>query len=97
MTQDDIKRLKHEIRFERRWQERAQLILRYHLYQCGERSDKRNNKWRISDTAGELDLSIGAVSENIHLARAIRTNPELKLKTRDEALTILRKLKNGTE
>jgi hypothetical protein len=91
---NDIKK----IREERRWYERARLILEYHNLQCrnfGE--NKRHNKWKVSDTANNLDMSVGAVSEAIALAKSFNSHPELKLKTREEALTILKKFKNGVD
>jgi len=90
---DDIRK----IREERRWYERARFILDYHTTKGKDKSGKRNDKWKVSDTAQKLGLSIGAVSEAIHLARAIKTNPDLRLKTREEALTILRTIKNGDD
>lgn len=84
------------IREERRWFERSQKILEYHNLQSSNRvNNTRNNKWKVSDTARELDMSVGAISEAIQLARAIRSRPDLRLKTREDALRILRESRNG--
>lgn len=42
----------------------------FHKEECSKRSDKRNDKWRISDTAKILGYSVGYVSESIKLAQS---------------------------
>lgn len=48
---------------------------------------QRRNKWTITDTAKYFHCSIGLVSENLKIARALHQNNELvELLTRKEAL-----------
>lgn len=86
--------LKKTIQNERRWYLKCLAILTYHTFQQTQRLDKRNHKWRVSDTARELDMSIGAVSEALKLAKAIGKDTTMRLLTREEALNKLRELKD---
>jgi len=79
---------KSDIHKESDWLRKCSLIFLFH----GERSmgTKRPNKWKLLDTANELDYSVGFVSESIFLAKNIPLVD--KCKTRDEALSLLRRL-----
>ena len=56
-------------------------------------SKKRDKKkWRIRDTANMLKLSLGAVSEDLQLARAITNDRLEKCTSRNQALKRLREL-----
>lgn len=83
--------LKTQIQNERRWYLKSLGILTFHTLMQASKTDKRNFKWRIGDTAKELDLSIGYVSESLKLAKAIGKDESLKFVTRDEALSRLKK------
>jgi len=87
-------RLKEEIKSERRWNMKCLAIFTYHTLMCATRENKRTYKWRVEDTASDLQLSIGFISESIKLAKALGTDDKLKFMSRDEAL---KKLRNGHE
>lgn len=53
-------------------------------------SGVRKDKWRVEDTARELNLSVGFISESIKLAKALEKNDNLKYFTRENALHHLR-------
>jgi hypothetical protein len=69
------------------WQEKAVLISLYHTAMC-----VKYPTWVIKDTASHFEISIGLVSENIRLAKAI-DGPDgpkiLKCKTREEGLKFI--------
>jgi hypothetical protein len=72
------------------WHRKVCLIHLYHSHQL--LHDKR---WTLINTAVYFGVSIGLVSENIKLAKAIDTRPELmKCDSRQKALNVLEK-KNG--
>lgn len=70
----------------RRWQEKAVLISLYHTAM-----GLRYPSWTLSDTAQHFGVSIGLVSENIKLAKAIDVpNSKLmQIETREKALRYL--------
>lgn len=88
----NVDRLKEEIKKERRWNMRCLAILAFHTTMQATRDNVRNYKWKIEDTASELKLSIGYVSESIKLAKAIGQNNSLIFLSRDEAL---KRIRNG--
>lgn len=74
------------------WQEKAVLISLYHTAM-----NLKYPSWNLSDTAQHFGVSIGLVSENIRLAKAI-DSPKLgtklmKTETRERALKILNRNK----
>lgn len=81
------------IKNERRWFDKCLLILKYHNLQCSQHGEKRNHKWTIKDTAAAIDMSVGSVSENLNLAKAIPRIAGLVFLTREEALKKLREMK----
>ena len=87
-------KLRDEIRIERRWNVKCLAILTYHTLKCATKKNKRNYKWRVEDTATDLELSIGFISESIKLAKAMATDGSIKFMTRDEAL---KRLRNGND
>lgn len=77
---------KSEIRGETSWIRKCYLISLYHINKSS--GTKRPHKWKLSDTAAELDYSSGYVSEAIFLARYCDKIAECK--NREEALKRLR-------
>jgi len=56
------------------------------------RPKKDEKVWGVRDTASELSLSIGGVSEDLSLARAVATDPSLKnIKDRKTAIKLVRR------
>lgn len=51
--------------------------------------------WAIKDSSTELSLSVGFLCEDLQLAKAIRSSPELKNYTRDVALKTIKKRKKN--
>ena len=55
-------------------------------------------KWGIRETASELGMALGPLSENINLARAVRTDPSLRnIKDRKTAVKLIRRKKQQME
>ena len=75
------------IKEEKNWYKKCQLIRKYHEEQCALHSTKRNAKWRIIDTAKDLGLSAGYVSESIRLAESHEIYGKL---SREAALRVLK-------
>lgn len=86
----NIDKLKIEISKENRWHLKCLAILTFHTAMQATRENIRNFKWRIEDSASELNLSIGFISESIKLAKALNKDSSLQCVTRDEALRRLR-------
>jgi hypothetical protein len=83
--------IQEKIKSEVLWYKKCKIIVAYHNFMKRKRnSNKRNIKWTVSDTARELGLSVGYVSESIKLNNAIEKLPYLANITRTEALKILR-------
>lgn len=76
--------LSRTISEERRWLEKCILILMFHAER-----QVRNYKWRVSDSADELRLSIGFVSQSLTIAKHKEQVKDCK--TREEAIRMLRK------
>lgn len=56
-----------------------------------------NRGWSVRKTALSLDRSLGSVSEDLKLSLALRIYPEVsEFKTRDEAISYLRRKKKCT-
>ena len=87
-----IEELKKEIKEQKRWSSKCLAILEYHTLMEASRAGVRNHKWKIKDSADELNHSVGFISESLNLARAIEKNPRLKDLTREEAL---KRIRNG--
>ena len=68
------------------WDKRVLIIFLYH----NKMILKHGKKWTIRLTARKLGLSIGAVSEGIRLAKAIKDDKLNDCKTREEALIKVR-------
>lgn len=80
-----------DIQNEKTWWRKCISILVYHTVQQSKKSGKRNQKWRVKDTARELDMSIGYISESLKLAKYIpRYEGNLKKVTREMALKIIK-------
>lgn len=76
------------------WQEKVKQVEIIHQSHCRE-----SDKWRVIDTARELNRAVGAVSEDLQLAKALRTKrvdgslefPRLeKFRTVSEAIDYLK-------
>jgi hypothetical protein len=76
------------IKHEKNWYKKCQLILVFHEEECAKHSSKRNHKWKISDTAKYLSLSVGYVSESLKLAQS--DIAIIKTLTRENALKVLK-------
>lgn len=86
---DDTMILK--IKEETIWHRRVLSILIYHTSQQLKFENKRGNKWKVEDTARELKMSVGYISESIRLAKAIpKFSGELEKLTREKALEKIR-------
>lgn len=70
-----------KIKDERRWYPKAQLILVYHTFK--QLGTKRPNKHTIENTASNIGLSSGYVSESLKL---VKTFPQRCSLTREDAL-----------
>jgi site-specific DNA-methyltransferase (adenine-specific) len=58
---------------------------------AGRVQKSEDKKWSISDTARELGKSLGAISEDLTIAKVLRDNPSLrKVKDRDTAIRLIR-------
>ena len=55
------------------WQERVRAVANYHSSKL-----KDNPKWRIKNTADDLRISLGAVSEAIQLVSFMKTYPKIE-------------------
>jgi hypothetical protein len=53
------------------WHERALILEIFHVLQCAQ------HDWNIRLTARKLDRSSGYVSEDLRLAKCIRTHPQV--------------------
>lgn len=86
-----------EIKSERRWLRRCLGILTLHTLQQATKENTRGVKWKVSDTAKLLGMSVGYVSESIALAKASTKNGGIEKLTRDNALKFLKeqKVANG--
>jgi two-component sensor histidine kinase len=72
-----------------KWQDRVRQVAKYHQA-CIE----ENSKWRLSDTARELQRSQGRISEDLMLAEAILNDEVVSLfLTAQEAIDYCRKKK----
>lgn len=79
-----------KIKNERRWLERSLLIVEYHSNQQSKFGKARGVKWTVHDTAEQLKLSVGYISEAVKIVRGhIRGLINDKM-TREEALKVLR-------
>jgi len=80
-----------EIKNERRWFRKSLAILTLHTLKQAQKENIRGVKWKVSDTAKLLGISIGYVSESIHLAKhSDRFHGQIEKITRDLALKILK-------
>jgi len=68
------------------WQEKAVLISLYHIAMC-----VKYPTCNLNDTSQHFGVSVGLVSENIRLAKAIDSNnlKVIKSKTREDALKLI--------
>jgi len=83
--------IREQIKLERRWNQKCLLISQFHYDRIEENGDNtRGHKWRVEDSARELNLSVGFVSESIRLARALGKYDTLKFYSRENALKFLR-------
>lgn len=83
--------LKEQIKSERRWLEKCILIQNYHNEQVKAHGQKRPNKWRCEDTARELEMSVGYISESLHLAQCKDAHHLEVVSNRDAALKMIRR------
>ena len=90
MPSETIKQIKEE----KRWSKKCYLILLYHTEQLTSHGKQRPTKWRLEDTALELGLSLGFISESLTLAKAMVSHKLYDCQSREEAL---KKLKNESQ
>ena len=83
-----MKNWKEEIKKEKDWFQKCLLITSFHTLEQSKRENIRNHKWTIKDTARELELSIGYVSESL---RIVVSGINVEKLTRDAALKLLKK------
>ena len=79
------------------WQERVNHINEYHKSRL-----KENHKHRVEDTAKELGISVGGISQSLQLATFFKTHPAITdYKTAQAALDFIqskkRKMRIGEE
>ena len=79
---------KEEIKKEKDWYQKCLLITSFHTLEQSKRSNIRKEKWTIKDTARELELSVGYVSESLRL---VTSGINIEKLTRDKALRLIRK------
>ena len=80
-----------KIKEEESWSIRCKMIVHFHnLMKKRRNSNKRKVKWRLSDTAVALDISIGLVSESIKLNKLLQSTPDLAKLNREEVLKMIR-------
>jgi hypothetical protein len=73
------------------WIFKALSILEFHLDKCKNYSGIRGDRWRVEDTASELKLSVGYVSESLKLAKAFpRYEGRFDKMTREGALRLIK-------
>jgi hypothetical protein len=69
------------MRFNLPWFEQVELERRLHnlrISQHGQGKPGKKSGWSLRDTAEELDMSFGVLSEDIRIAEVIENNPQLK-------------------
>ncbi len=81
------------------WYESCQLELDLHNLRIEQKGQRKNGaltenskqKWSMHDTAKELGMSLGALSQDLDLARAVKSNPSLsKVKDKTTALRLIK-------
>jgi hypothetical protein len=78
--------LLEQFKNEKRWQNKCLLLELIHLSMLRE-----NEKWTAKDTAKLTKQSVGAVSENLALAKAVHDNTMVSAaKSRNSALKLLK-------
>lgn len=87
-----IENLKEQIKNEKRWNIKCLSILTFHSFMETTRNGTRGDKWRVEDSARELNLSVGFISESLRLAKALGKNDRLKYFSRENALNYLRRI-----
>jgi len=71
------------------WYEKCIIMEIYHLV----RSEKNPN-WSVKETAHDFQVSVGLVSENLNLAKAMHDDPNvMNEKSRQRALIYIGKIK----
>jgi hypothetical protein len=77
---------------ETKWKDKCLLLELIHIKLS---LANKNRKWRIRDTARALKLSVGLVSEDLRLARAISNETiDSKIESRNKAIRLIRREKN---
>ena len=89
------------------WYDQAALVETLHSLRQAEHGGQstpgrpikaEGKKWGIRETASELGVALGSLSENINLARAVRTDPSLKnIKDRRTAVKLVRRKQQRME
>lgn len=82
--------LVEEIKKEKKWFRKCLGILALHTLKQAQFDDVRGTKWKISDTASLLGMSVGYISESIQLALYNKVDGRLDKMTRDTALKVVR-------
>jgi site-specific DNA-methyltransferase (adenine-specific) len=81
------------------WHEQVKLEADLHELRIEQHGKKKrgnvrselNGTWTLSDTANELGIALGVLSEDLNLARAIKANPSLsKVKDKTTALKLIK-------
>ena len=76
----------HELfKIEKLWWKKATLVESFHIVRI-----LQDKSWKLGDTAKEIRMSMGFVSEELTLARALKDNPKLKELSRNKALKKIR-------
>jgi hypothetical protein len=75
------------------WKDKCLLLELIHIKMRQQRNSS-GQRWRIKDTAKMLELSVGLVSEDLQLARAITDNTiDSNVKSRNQAIKLIRERK----
>jgi hypothetical protein len=75
------------------WKDKCLLLELIHI-KMRQQSLTKQRKWRIKDTAKMLELSIGLVSEDLQIAKAISSNAiDSKVISRNQAIKLIRERK----
>ena len=78
--------LKDIFKKEKIWWKKCLVLETYHVLH-----EISNNDWHLRDTSRELKCSLGYVSEELSLAKALKDNEGLKMLSRNGALKAVKK------
>ena len=80
------------------WYDQIQLESEFHQMRIDEKGQQPKGRisgqkegWSLRDTAAELDIALGTLSQDINLAKAVQLNPSLKnIKDKNTALKLVK-------